>query len=259
MTPRDDNAGARTPSRSTPVISAAPVLALRGVSRRVGEGATAVHAVREATFSVGSGEVIGIMGPSGSGKSTLLSLAGGLLDPDAGTVVMAGQDLGTLAARARTRMRRTRLGFVFQKFNLLKALTALENVELALLLAGLAPAEAHEGASRALAEVGLTPRAHYLPRDMSGGEQQRVAVARALASSPALVLADEPTGALDSASGRVVIDLICAHVHEHDAGAVIVTHDHRVAAVVDRILWMEDGALSERTHADTADIRALAR
>jgi putative ABC transport system ATP-binding protein len=234
-----------------------PVLVLTDVSRRFGEGAAAVHAVRAATFGITPGEVVAIMGPSGSGKSTLLSIMGGLLVPDAGTVVIAGQDLGSLSGGALAGLRRTRLGFIFQKFNLLRALTGRENVEVGLLLAGMAPAAARVRAEEALAEVGLARRAHALPRDLSGGEQQRVAVARALAPAPALVLADEPTGALDSASGRLVIDLICAHVHRRGAAAVIVTHDHRVTAVVDRVLWMEDGVLSERSNVDTANPTAL--
>jgi len=238
--------------------TAPPIIALRGVSRRFGDGGTAVRAVRDATFAIAAGEVAAIMGPSGSGKSTLLSLMGGLLDPDSGVVALAGQDLGALPPAARTQLRRTRFGFVFQKFNLLKALTALENVEIGLLLAGMPPSEARPRALRALAEVGLAPRQGHLPKDLSGGEQQRVAVARALAPLPSLILADEPTGALDSVSGRLVIDLIRNHVHERGAAAVIVTHDHRVATVVDRLLWMEDGALHERSDAIPPDIRALA-
>jgi putative ABC transport system ATP-binding protein len=252
------------PAASTPTADearrapASPVLALTAVRRRFGGGATAVQAVEHATLAVGAGEVVAIMGPSGSGKSTLLSMMGGLLEPDSGTVVLAGEDIRALSAGALAQLRRTRLGFVFQRFNLLKALTALENVELGLLLGGVAPATARVRAGEALAAVGLTPRSHALPRDLSGGEQQRVAIARALAPMPALVLADEPTGALDSASGRVVVDLITTHVHERGAAAVIVTHDQRVASAVDRVLWMEDGVLSEQAHADASEPRPLA-
>jgi putative ABC transport system ATP-binding protein len=236
--------------------AASATLVLTSVSRRFGEGSRAVDAVRDATITVTAGEVVAIMGPSGSGKTTVLSIMGGLLTPDAGEVTIAGRNLAALSGPARATLRRTQLGFVFQKFNLLRALTALENVQIGLQLAGLAPAAARVRAAEALAEVGLAKRAHALPRDLSGGEQQRVAVARALAPSPAVVLADEPTGALDSASGRLVIDLICTHAHRHGAAAVIVTHDHRVRAAVDRVLWMEDGALSENVHEDTRAARA---
>jgi putative ABC transport system ATP-binding protein len=221
------------------------VLVLDGVSRRFGQGATAVTAVRSATLRVLPREVVAIMGPSGSGKSTLLSIMGGLLVPDTGETLIVGNAIWTMSADGLSRLRRTRIGFVFQKFNLLKALTALENVELGLSLSGVPPATARARAAQALAEGGLAARARALPRDLSGGEPQRVAVARALAPAPVLILADEPTGSLDSANGRTVIDLICVHVHRHGAAAVIVTHDHRVTAAVDRELWMEDGVLRD--------------
>lgn len=222
-----------------------PVLTLTAVSRQFGRGATAVSAVRHATLAVDAGEVVAIMGPSGSGKSTLLCLMGGLLNPDAGDVVIAGRVLHSLSAADVLRLRRTLIGFIFQKFNLLKALTAAENVALGARLAGTPRAEVNARALRALAGVGLTARADSLPGELSGGEQQRVAVARALATAPALVLADEPTGNLDSTNGHAVIEMICTHAHRYGAAAVIVTHDHRVAACVDRRLWMEDGVLRE--------------
>jgi putative ABC transport system ATP-binding protein len=220
-----------------------PILALARVHRSFGHGPTAVRAVKDATLAVRPGEVVAIMGPSGSGKSTLLSIMGGLLTPDGGEVTVAGEPLGPLPPEARARLRRRAIGFVFQKFNLLRALSALENVALGLHLAGVTGAAGRERAARALANVGLAARAHALPRDLSGGEQQRVAVARALAPEPVLILADEPTGSLDSANGRLVVDLLRAHVHAHDAAAVVVTHDHRLRSAVDRVLWMEDGVL----------------
>jgi putative ABC transport system ATP-binding protein len=221
------------------------LLALRAVSRGYGSGTTAVRAVRDATLAVEAGETVAIMGPSGSGKSTLLCLMGGLLMPDGGEAVVAGRRLAALSEGARARLRRTTMGFIFQRFNLLKALTAVENVELGLRLAGAAGPAARRAALAALERIGLGARAQALPRDLSGGEQQRVAVARALAPGPRVILADEPTGSLDSANGRQVVDMIRAHARERGAAAVIVTHDHRVAAAVDRRLWMEDGVLRE--------------
>lgn len=222
-----------------------PLLTLEGVSRRFGRGRAAVQAVREATLRVFGGELLAVMGPSGSGKSTLLCLMAGLLRPDRGEVAIAGQPLAALSDEGRARLRRYRVGFVFQNFNLLRALSALENVELGLSLTGFSRGETRRRAERQLQEVGLAERSHALPRDLSGGEQQRVALARALVTEPALVFADEPTGNLDAANGRRVMELLRAHVRRFGAAAVVVTHDHRVAQAVDRRLWMEDGVISE--------------
>jgi putative ABC transport system ATP-binding protein len=235
-----------------------PSIELRAVSRRFSSGATAVQAVRDASLSVAPGETVAVMGPSGSGKSTLLCLMGGLLRPDSGDVLVAGQRLAGLPDDEQARLRRTRLAFVFQHFNLLKALTAIENVELALYLAGVPSAAARDRARQALVGIGLGARAHALPRDMSGGEQQRVAVARALAPAPSLVLADEPTANLDSTSGRTVIELLCGQARRRGAAVVIVTHDHRLRSVVDRVLWMEDGTLQDsRDEDDDRSARAV--
>ena len=181
---------------------------------------------------------------------------GGLLEPDAGDVRIDGRSLGRLSRAERCALRREQVGFVFQRFNLMRALTAIENVALALDLAGIRTADALRRAGDALAAVGLAHRARALPRDLSGGEQQRVAVARALAPYPGLVLADEPTGNLDSESGRAVIDLVCEHVRRRDAAAVVVTHDHRILDAVDRRLWMQDGHLKEANHADERESHA---
>jgi putative ABC transport system ATP-binding protein len=239
-------------------MSPAPRLALELVSRSYGDGPAAVRAVRDVTLSVSAGEVVAVLGPSGSGKSTLLCLMAGLLDPDSGDVRIDGQSLGSLSRRARCALRRERVGFVFQRFNLMRSLTAIENVALALDLAGVGTAEAMGRADEALAAVGLAHRARALPRDLSGGEQQRVAVARALAANPAVILADEPTGNLDSTSGRAVIDLVRDHVRRCEAAAVIVTHDHRIIDAVDRRLWMQDGHLEEATHAHERESHAAA-
>jgi putative ABC transport system ATP-binding protein len=227
-----------------------PILSVTSISRRFGRGTTAVRAVRDVTLDVFPGEVISIMGPSGSGKSTLLSMMGGMLVPDTGEVAIAGRSLANLRVDDLTRVRRTSIGFVFQNFNLLKALSAVENVEVGLHLSGLPRREVRQQALGGLDEVGLAHCAHRLPRDLSGGEQQRVAIARALAPAPALILADEPTGNLDSANGRAAVDMLRAHAHHRGAGVVVVTHDHRVGGVVDRQLWMEDGVLRESDHVE---------
>jgi len=240
------------------MIETPACLELRHVSRRFSSGATEVLAVRDATVSITPGETVAVMGPSGSGKSTLLCLMGGLLRPDSGEVRVAGRSLAVLSEREQCRLRRTRIAFVFQHFNLLKALSALENVELALHLAGVAGPAARDRARQALLGVGLGPRAHALPRDLSGGEQQRVAVARALAPAPSVILADEPTANLDSASGRTVIELLSGEARRRGAAVVIVTHDQRLRAVVDRILWMEDGRLRESDDVHDEDRTARA-
>jgi putative ABC transport system ATP-binding protein len=237
-------------------VRAGPVAAARAVCRRFGRGPIAVTAVADASVRVFPGEVVSIMGPSGSGKSTLLCLLAGLLTPDRGEVELMGSDLAGLSAAARAELRRRYLGFVFQRFNLLKGLTALDNVALALELGGCSPREARQRARQGLEAVGLERSVGRLPRDLSGGEQQRVAVVRALAPAPALVLADEPTGNLDSVNGRAVIELLCAQARDSGAGVVIVTHDARVGEVVDRRLWMEDGVLQGGEHAGAPELRA---
>ena len=228
----------------------APIASLHAVTRSFGQGSSAVTAVDRAFLEIFPGEVISVMGPSGSGKSTLLSLLGGLLAPDAGDVAIGGRSLRDLTPAELAALRRRRLGFVFQRFNLLRALSARENVEVALHLAGCPRGRARLRAATAIEEVGLGPCADRLPRDLSGGEQQRVAVARALAPEPELILADEPTGNLDSANGRAVIDMLYEHAHRAGAGIVVVTHDDRVKEGVDRQFWMEDGVLREESLAE---------
>jgi putative ABC transport system ATP-binding protein len=233
-------------------VTPPPVAVVTSVSRRFGQGSTAVTAVQSASLCVLPGEVVSIMGPSGSGKSTLLCLIGGLLVPDSGEVQIGGRSLRDLSRADRARLRRMHVGFIFQNFNLLKGLTALENVELGLRLAGCTGADARERAEPALDRVDLADCAHRRPRDLSGGEQQRVAVARALAPEPDLILADEPTGNLDSSSGRAAIDMLSAHAHRAGAAVVVVTHDNRVSAVADRQFWMEDGVLRGDDHAEAS-------
>ncbi|MEV4478703.1 ABC transporter ATP-binding protein [Micromonospora coxensis] len=223
-----------------------PVLDLRDVHRTHGSGEAAVHALRGVSLTVRAGELVAVMGPSGSGKSTLLTLAGGLDSPTAGEVVVEGQPLGTLDRRGLARLRRRRIGYVFQDLNLLGSLTAAENVALPLELDGVGVRPARRAALAALAEVGLTGLGERFPDQMSGGQQQRVAIARALVGERRLVLADEPTGALDSQTGEAVLHLLRRRV---DAGAagVLVTHEARHAGWADRVVFLRDGIMVDST------------
>lgn len=216
------------------------VLQLDNVVRIHGTGDTQVHALRGINLTVSPGELVAVMGPSGSGKSTLLHLAGGLDTPTSGRVLVEGNDLGSLSRKALAAVRRRSVGYVFQDFNLVPALTAAENVALPRELDGLAARKARREALTALEEVGIPELADRFPDDMSGGQQQRVAIARALVGERRLVLADEPTGALDSVTGEAVMALLRARC---DAGAagVLVTHDARHAAWADRVVFLRDG------------------
>lgn len=223
--------------------AATELLRVSGLVRVFGTGRTEVRAVDGVDFVSDAGEVTLIMGPSGSGKTTLLSSIGGLLRPTAGRVVIDGVDLWSLDRRRLLEARRGRVGFIFQAFNLLDSLTALENVEIALNIAGVTGAAARERARSLLVKAGLEQRLDFWARDLSGGERQRVAIARALANRPRLLLADEPTGSLDSRQGGEVMELLRELAHQDGNGAVIVSHDLRLRAIADRVLWMEDGRL----------------
>jgi putative ABC transport system ATP-binding protein len=214
----------------------------RNVSKRY-EGKRTVHALRGVSFRVARGEMVATMGPSGSGKSTLLNIVGGLDRASEGTVLIDGADTSRLDDDALTRLRREKIGFVFQFFNLLPTLTARENVALPLHLSGAGRREAARRASEMLALVGLAEREEHLPDELSGGEQQRVAMARALVLAPPLVLADEPTGNLDSRSGQEVLALFKNLQRQFGTTVIMVTHDSKAAAVCDRVLTMEDGRL----------------
>ncbi|OKI89456.1 ABC transporter ATP-binding protein [Micromonospora sp. CB01531] len=222
------------------------VLELRDVHRTHGAGPAAVHALRGVSLTVRAGELVAVMGPSGSGKSTLLALAGGLDRPTGGEVLVEGEPLGGLAARELARLRRRRIGYVFQDLNLLGSLTAAENVALPLELDGAGVRQARRLALAALAEVEVAGLADRFPDQMSGGQQQRVAIARALVGERRLVLADEPTGALDSQAGEAVLHLLRRRV---DAGAagVLVTHEARHAGWADRVVFLRDGVLVDST------------
>jgi putative ABC transport system ATP-binding protein len=232
------------------------VLAARGVCKEYGKGAALVRAVDDVTLEVARGEALAIVGPSGCGKSTLLYLLGGLERPTAGDVQLAGRSLGRLPESELARLRRRDLGFVFQAFHLVDELTAQENVELPALLAGASPRTARARAVELLDEVGLTSRASHLPSTLSGGERQRVAIARALANEPLVVLADEPTGNLDSAATTDVLRLF-EQLHVNGQTLVVVTHDERIAATADRLISMRDGALADETRLTGGSARGL--
>jgi ABC-type lipoprotein export system ATPase subunit len=222
------------------------VVQARGLRRDYGSGAALVRAVDEVDLDVARGETLAVMGPSGCGKSTLLHLLGGLDRPTAGELWMGGHRIDQLSERALAQMRRTEVGFVFQALNLMDELTAQENVELPALLAGCSPREARKRARRLLEQVGLADRAAYLPSMLSGGQRQRVAVARALANEPQLMLADEPTGNLDSAATLELLRLFEA-LRGSELTFVIVTHDERIAATADRLISMRDGVFVDET------------
>jgi putative ABC transport system ATP-binding protein len=223
-----------------------PVLRLAGVTRVHGSGDLAVRALREVSLRVYAGELVAVMGPSGSGKSTLLTLAGGLDTPSSGTVEVEGQDLAAVGNAGRARLRRTSIGYVFQDFNLIPALTAVENVALPLELDGARSGAARRAAAAALREVGLEGLDRRFPDELSGGQQQRVAIARAVVGERRLVLADEPTGALDTETGEEVLRLLRARC---DAGAagVLVTHEPRHAAWADRVVFLRDGVIVDES------------
>ena len=218
------------------------VLELRDVHRTHGSGDTAVHALGGVSLTVEPGELVAVMGPSGSGKSTLLNLAGGLDRPTRGEVHVAGQHLGAMSRRRLTQLRRRRIGYVFQDLNLLASLTAVENVALPLELDGTGVRRARRLALAALSEVDLEGCGPRFPDELSGGQQQRVAIARALVGERRLVLADEPTGALDSQTGEAVLRLLRSKVDSGAAG-VLVTHEARHAAWADRVVFLRDGVV----------------
>jgi putative ABC transport system ATP-binding protein len=219
------------------------MLELRDATKVYRQGRREVNAVRGVSLTVRPGEIVALVGPSGSGKSTLLHLLGGLDRPTTGAALFDGRDLATLTDDELTLLRRDRIGHVFQFFNLLPTLTAAENVALPLLLGGMARGEAMSRAALGLAAVGLADRTDHLPDEMSGGEQQRAAVARALAVRPRVLLADEPTGNLDSASGAEVLEVLRSMTASGDRSVVMVTHDERAAAIGDRVVRLRDGRI----------------
>ncbi len=231
------------------------ILTLDQVSKHFGAGDSTVRAVDQVDLAVDAGELVIIMGPSGSGKTTLLQLLGALLSPTSGAVRIQGRALAGMGRRDLAELRLTRIGFMFQSFNLFAALTAQENVALPAALAGRPRHERLARAAELLEQLGLSRRLHHLPEQLSGGEKQRVAIARALINDPPLLLADEPTANLDSASGYQVLHLLEQIAGRDGRTIVMVTHDHRITGVADRLLWLEDGRLRDRdtTFATAAD------
>ena len=230
-----------------------PAVEVQNLRKVYGSGRSEVIAGRDASLTLARGEVMGLLGPSGSGKSTLLTAIALINPPTTGRVIIDGTPVldGPRALVDLRTFRRQHLGFVFQKANLIPFLTALENVQIALEVNDTSSGKARQRAMELLDYLDIGPRAHNLPVALSGGEQQRVAVARALANKPGLILADEPTAALDSQRGRQVMELFAKVAREQNAGVIVVTHDHRTLDVFDRILEMEDGGLIERQESQT--------
>ncbi|HEY3761569.1 MAG TPA: ABC transporter ATP-binding protein [Verrucomicrobiae bacterium] len=220
-----------------------PLIQMRGLSRSYSVGKNPVAALAGVDLVIPKGEFTALVGPSGSGKSTLLNLVGGLDHPSGGEIQVDGLSLGKASEKELVRYRRQRVGFIFQSFNLLPTLTALENVESPMVLAEVPRAERRTRATALLESVGLAQRAPHKPNELSGGEKQRVAIARALANRPSLLLADEPTGNLDSKTGATVLDLLCSLLKTNGLTLIMVTHDPEVAVRADRIVHLRDGSI----------------
>jgi putative ABC transport system ATP-binding protein len=230
---------------TSPAATAAVQVELRDIDRVFRLGDSEVHALRKVNLRLAAGEYMAVMGPSGSGKSTLLNMLGLLDAPTGGSYHLEGRDVTTLSPDEQAGVRSRRIGFVFQTFHLVPRLTAAENIELPMVLAGIAPAERSQRVARALVEFGLTPRAEHRPGELSGGQRQRVAIARATVMAPALLLADEPTGNLDRTTGDEVIHLLEALNRDRGVTLVMVTHDARLGLRARRCLQLDDGAIRQ--------------
>jgi putative ABC transport system ATP-binding protein len=226
----------------------------RGIKKFFGHGDTRVEALRETDFDARFGELTFVVGPSGSGKTTLLSVVAGLLDHDEGSLHVLDSDMATLSKAQRLTFRRQNIGFLFQQYNLLPALTAVENVAVPLIANGVARKRAEERAAKLLETVGLAQRMTAIPSELSGGQQQRVALARALVHDPKLVICDEPTAALDHKTGDAVMELLAQHALSSDRAVVIVTHDTRVLRFGDRIAYMDDGRITQIEERPIAEV-----
>jgi putative ABC transport system ATP-binding protein len=228
-------------------MSSPSMIELHQVSKSYGHGDAEVHALREVSLAALQGEMVAVMGPSGSGKSTLLTIAGTLEDPTTGEVLIAGQPVRNMSRGAQAQLRRRTIGYVFQDFNLLPGLTAAENVSLPLELDGTSARKARLAARTALDRLGLSGRAGHYPDQLSGGERQRVAIARAMIGERKLVLADEPSGALDSINGEAVMRLLHGACKDGGMTAIVVTHDAQLASWADRVVFIRDGRITEQT------------
>ncbi|HYA60851.1 MAG TPA: ABC transporter ATP-binding protein [Candidatus Acidoferrum sp.] len=224
------------------------VIDVKNVRKEFSTKHVTVVAIDDVSFKVEKGEVVLILGPSGSGKTTLLSMIGCIMTPTSGEICVNGKKTTGMSEQDLVMMRREHIGFVFQSFNLLKDLTVQENVEIALNLNGIKGKEARERARDVLIDLGMRERLTFLPADLSGGEKQRVSIARAMVNSPKILLADEPTGNLDSKTGQMVGNLLKTQAKEHEASTVVVTHDNRIESIADRILFLEDGMLKMEQH-----------
>ncbi|MCF7990161.1 MAG: ABC transporter ATP-binding protein [Thiohalocapsa sp.] len=242
--PAAQRAGTDAEHRAVAAAPGSPLIELRGVTKVYGSGSAAMHALRGIDLTIGAGEMVAVMGPSGSGKSTAMNILGCLDTPSAGSYRFRGLDVDAMSRDQRALLRRHALGFVFQGFNLLARTTALENVELPLIYHRLPAAERRGRARAALAAVGLTGWEQHTPAELSGGQQQRVAIARALVTDPDVVLADEPTGNLDSARSREIMDLLRAMNREHGITVVMITHEPDMAAYAGRIVHFLDGLVA---------------
>ncbi len=227
-------------------------IAVREVTKTYESGEAAVHALRGVDLDVSNGEVVLLMGPSGSGKTTLLSIMGCILRPTSGAIHIGGREVTGLSEKQLPRVRLDHIGFIFQGFNLFPSLTAGENIELGLDLKGVRGKDARRRAGELLEQVGLSAKYNTFPSDLSGGQKQRVAIARALAGEPEIILADEPTGALDSHSGRVIIEMLSNLAHQEGRAVAIVTHDNRTLEFGDRIVHIEDGRIKEQNRVTEA-------
>ncbi|MDO8512974.1 MAG: ABC transporter ATP-binding protein [bacterium] len=221
------------------------ILEIKNLTKTYGSGHTKVKAVDNVSLEVNEGEIVLIMGPSGSGKTTLITMAGALLKPTSGDIFLKGQDISKLSEKQLPKVRLQELGFVFQSFNLLASLTAQENVAIPLIAAGHKKSKALLKAKEALEKLSLGDRLNNLPRNLSGGEKQRVSVARALVNDPGIILADEPTANLDSKTGHEVMELLCSVGCQEKKAVVIVSHDGRLKDIANRVIWFEDGRITK--------------